>query len=209
MSDNTIGSNNSGKHKVYKNQNTIESIKDLGHHTVNSTVNQVKKIGSDIFDEFFGNQSSDFQKSNEMYDWPSQSEKPIPKKRKEFTLFNYQEHYENDIVKRDIKELTNQIKKEIEFVKKSDSSLLQEVKDIEKLTLESLPDKPGIYHIRFLEIILSILKSLRAKIGESRTWLQAMVSKRKKRGSLFMSLSKKKGTMYSLSQELQSSRSVQ
>ncbi|MFN3393664.1 MAG: DUF5660 family protein, partial [Candidatus Thermochlorobacter sp.] len=34
----------------------------------------------------------------------------------------------------------------------------------------------------FLEVVLNILRALRAKVGESKTWLQAMMSKKKKRG---------------------------
>jgi hypothetical protein len=72
-----------------------------------------------------------------------------------------------------------------------------------------LPEKPGIYHVRFLEIIVNVLRALRAKINESSTWMQALTSKKKKRGSLFAVRAKKKGTQYSLSQELSSARSVQ
>ena len=101
------------------------------------------------------------------------------------------------------------IKREIDFLKKDNSGLMNEVKDVEKLTLNSLPEKPGIYHIRFLEIVLNLVRHLRAKVGESRTWMEALVSKKKKRGSLFAARSKKSGTQYSLSQELQNARSVQ
>ena len=185
---NTIGTKNK-KTKLQDNQNTIESLKN--------------------FDQYFSSNSADYQNSEEQF-WPSrEAKKPTPSQRKEFSLFNYQLYYEKEIVRKEIKQLSEQITKEIEYIKKADSTLIQEVKDIQKLTLDSLPEKPGIYHIRFFEIILSILRTLRAKIGESRTWLQAMVSKRKKRGSLFMVRSKKKGTLYSLSQELQSARSVQ
>ncbi len=190
---NIFGSNTS-KGKVYKNQNSVETLKN--------------SRGSGIFDKFFGDYSKDSQAGGE-FDWSTQERKPVRQQRREFSLFNYQQYYEREVVRKEIRQLTEQIKKEFEFIKKADASLIQEVKDVQKLTLESLPEKPGIYHIRFFEIVLSILRSLRAKIGESRTWLQAMISKKKKRGSLFMVRSKKKGTLYSLSQELQSARSIQ
>ena len=133
----------------------------------------------------------------------------MPRQRREFSIFDYQQYYEKEIIKKEISQLTDQIKKELESIKKADASLLQDVKDVQRLALESTPDNPGIYHIRFFEIILSILRTLRVKIGESRTWLAAMVSKKKKRGSLFSFRSKKQGTLYSLSQELQSARSIQ
>lgn len=139
-----------------------------------------------------------------------QSEKQAerPQRRKE-TVFNFREHYERENVQRQVQELMQQIKREIEEVRKADASLLQEVRDIEKMSVEALPAKAGIYHVRFLEILLSMLRTVRSKMGESRTWLESMMSKKKKRGSLFATRSKKMGTQYSLSQELQSARSVQ
>jgi hypothetical protein len=171
-------------------KDTLETLRDSGS----------SKRG--VFDQFFGDEGF------EQYGYPREKE-PAPKPKQEFKLFNYQEYYERELIKKQIKELTEQIRKEIEFIKKSNASLLIQVKDIERLTVESPPDKPGIYHIRFLEIVLAILRTLRAKIGESKTWLQALISKKKKRGSLFLVLSKKQGTQYSLSQELQAARSIQ
>jgi len=113
------------------------------------------------------------------------------------------------LVKQEIKSLVEQIRKEIQYIKKADASLMNEVKDIEKIAIDSLPEKPGIYHVRFLEIVLRALRLMREKIGESNTWMQALMSKKKKRGSLFAANSKKKGTQYSQSQELSASRNVQ
>lgn len=131
-----------------------------------------------------------------------------PQRRKE-TVFNFREHYERENVQKQVQELMQQIRREVEEVKKVDASLLQEVRDIEKLSVEDLPAKTGIYHVRFLEILLSLLRTVRSKMSESKTWLEAMMSKKKKRGSIFAVRSKKMGTQYSLSQELQSARSVQ
>ena len=39
------------------------------------------------------------------------------------------------------------------------------VKDIEKIAIDSLPEKPGIYHIRFLEIVLRTLQPPPPKNG--------------------------------------------
>lgn len=190
--------------------NTVESISNFGSSVVKNTANEFKKIGSGVFDQFFGAYDTDNHDSfeNSMGGWDKEQKHP-QKHKQEFKLFNYTEYYENELVKRQIKELTEQIKKEIELLKKADASLLNEIRDIEKISLSALPEKPGIYHVRFLEIILSILKTLRSKIGESKTWMQALLSKKKKRGSLFMSRSKKQGTQYSLSQELSNARSIQ
>lgn len=177
---------------IFNQNNTVETLKDPA-----SSLDQ-----NSILEQLFGARK-------ESSDWEGEKKKQKPTPRQEFSLFNYNNYYEKEVVKKQIKELTEQIKKEIELLKKADSSLIAEIQDIEKLTIDSLPEKPGIYHIRFLEIILRVLQSLREKVGESRTWLSALVSKKKKRGSLFANLSKKKGTQYSMSQELSTARSVQ
>lgn len=203
MSANTpVSARKKGSNLTHKN--TLETIKDLSSSVAQNTSDSFKNIGSGIFEQLFGaapEKNPDFSQN-----W----EKKAPKKPKqEFRLFNYQNYYENNIIKNQIKELTQIIKKEIDSIKTSDKSLIQEVSDIQNIAINALPEKPGIYHVRFLELLLSILKTVRLKISESRTWLQAMVSKKKKRGSLFASISKKKGTQYSLSQELSTARSIQ
>lgn len=181
--------NHGKKTSSLKQVNTIESLKNLSYSGNGVNPNE------SFFDEFFPKSTSEKNKTQPQ--------------RKEFSIFNYNNYYETEVVKRQIKELIEQVRKEISFIKKADTALAADLKDIERISLESLPDKPGIYHVRFLEIVLRILKSLREKIGESRTWLSAMVSRKKKRGSLFAVLSKKKGTQYSLSQELTNARSIQ
>jgi len=171
-----------------------------------------EKRGAGFFDQFFGSNDSP-------YNYPSGSEqfpsyKPWQKKeqkapqRLEFTVFKHEDYQEKHIIPNEIRQIIEQIRKEIVAIKQTNKALLSQVANIEKTTVESLPDKPGIYHLRFLELILSFLRTLRAKVGEAKTWLAAMKTKRKKRGSLFLALSKKKGTQYSLSQELQTSRAV-
>ncbi len=197
--------------KKTSNQNPLETLKDFGSSTVKNAGDAFKQMGSNMFDQLIGYNSVDDEENNYMEKFsssPKNFEKNKAPKR-EFPLFNYQEHYENKVVREQIKQLTESIKQEIEMVRKADKSLLSELNDIQKLAIDSLPEKPGIYHIRFLEIVLSLLRNIRAKIGESRTWMQALATKKKKRGSLFASLSKKKGTQYSMSQELSSARSVQ
>lgn len=187
-------------------KNPLESLRDLGTNSAKKTADAFGKIGGGMLDQFFGNYESDEEEFG-----PKSFSKELKKaqKKQEMKVFNYNEYYEDTLVKKQIKELTQEIRREIEALKKADASLIQEVKDIEKLTIDELPGKPGVYHVRFLEIVLNILRVLRAKVGESKTWLQALMSRKKKRGSLFVVRSKKQGTQYSLSQELQSARSVQ
>jgi len=171
------------------NKNPLETLRDLG-----------------AGDDFFG--SLDKAQESKKSEANNEVAKTANKK-KEFKLFDYQQYSETTLIKKQINELTELIRKEIDMLKRENSSLLSEVRDVEKLTIDSLPEKPGIYHVRFLEVVLSMIRHLRAKVGESKTWMNALITKKKKRGSLFSSRSKNKGTQYSLSQELQSARSVQ
>src|SRR3989344_6113049 len=192
-------------------KNPIESLRDLGTTTAKNTADAFGKIGGGMIDQFFGGNNQNNQENDDLgseFNFSREASKSKIKKQ-EVKIFNYQEYYETTLIKKQIQELTEAIKKEIEMIKRADASLLNDVRDVENLTINGLPEKPGIYHIRFLELVLNILRTLRAKVGESKTWLQALMSKKKKRGSAFVVRSKKQGTQYSMSQELSNSRSVQ
>lgn len=136
-------------------------------------------------------------------------EHTAPRRRSEsVTVFHGRIDEEKRIIPQQMQEMRSKIDEQLVVLKRKNSEFISEINQIEKETLQSLPDKPGIYHVRFLELILSYLQILTAKVGEAKTWMSAMRTKKAKRGSLFAARSKNQGTQYSLSQELQSSRSV-
>ncbi|MCS7093382.1 MAG: DUF5660 domain-containing protein [Patescibacteria group bacterium] len=184
--------------------NPIETIKDVTSQTVKGSVKAVSDIGMGIVDQLFGY----YQESNKKERKP-QSEKESSLLKNEKTIFDFRRHHENVIVNEEIKKLLAIIKNELDLIKREGNELISNIKDIESQTINELPEKPGVYHVRFLEIILNLLKNLRKKISESSTWLQAMITRKKKRGSLFLYRAKKMGTQYSLSQELQVARNTQ
>ncbi len=196
--------------KTTHHSNPVETLKDVSSSIGANTVDSLRNLGTGILDQLLGiNESSeteDIENNSKQLTDQKETKKIV---KKEANLFNYQSHHENVVVRDQIQKLIEQIRQEVQHIKKTDSSLMNEVRDIEKFTLETLSEKPGIYHVKFLEIVLRILQSVRMKVGESKTWMQALMSKKKKRGSLFASRSKKQGTAYSMSQELSNSRSVQ
>jgi hypothetical protein len=204
----TTHSRGSQKPQNYLQNNPLETFKGVSGSIAKNSAKAFGDIGAGIgngmLDALTGKAGENFaHKENQ-----SQSaEQPSTfKKKTEFkTLFDFREQQEIQM----IKELTKKSHEEVMALKKANAIMAEEVKDIEKLTINAMPDKPGVYHIRFLEIVLSILRTLRAKIGESSTWLQALSSKKKKRGSAFSQMAKKKGTQFSLSQELQLARNGQ
>ena len=102
----------------------------------------------------------------------------------------------------------SEIQREVKEIRIYSQGLTDEVLKIEQAAMQAIPEKIGVYHVRYYEMILQYLKGLKAKVGEAKTWLMAMQSKKSKRGSAFGANTKKKGTQYSLSQEHQIARSV-
>ncbi|MEK7070648.1 MAG: DUF5660 family protein [Patescibacteria group bacterium] len=178
-------------------KNPLEVLRELGAGAAKQTVSEMGRMGAGMLEQLTGQYSESEQTQVEQ-------NKEQPKK-----LFDRNEHHEQVTVKEEIKAILEQIHREVESLKRDNKSLLNEVKDVHNLTINEFSEKPGVYHVRFLELILSILRTVREKIGDSNTWLQAMMSKKKKRGSLFAGRSKQMGTQYSLSQELQITRNVQ
>lgn len=194
--------------KPHSNQsvrNPLETLRDVGSSVADGLGGAARDMTTGFFDQMFGSTATPDRLPSQEQPRP-QEQRPRPAANKEFkNIWSFQQEQEM----RTMRELVEQIKQEIKLLKQADKALLNEVKDIENITMEELPYKPGIYHIRFMELVIQILRTLRMKINESRTWLVAFQSKKKKRGSAFASMSKKKGTLFSQSQELSNARSVQ
>ena len=193
-----------------------ETLKDLGKDTVKESAKAVASIGKGMFEQLLGIDkrktpdlsSPQLEKKQEDVDKLIRTERRR-KRRIEFTFFRGIYYQEQVLIKREIERILREIRAEVEALRKTTSEITSEMREIEKISLENLPEKVGVYHVRFLEVILKLIKSLRAKASESKTWLEALITRKKKRGSLFLALAKKKGTQYSLSQELQTARAVQ
>lgn len=201
-------SDSSKSENVEREKNSFESgsFTSFAKDTVKETGEAFADIGKGIFEQLISS-----KKINEVYPEAKQEAEKLKKPTMNLekgTLFSKRNVEESRQIEQ-IKELIKAIKQEVESIKKSDKALMDEVRDIEKLTLDTLPEKVGIYHIRFLEVVLKVLQTMRLKIGESGTWMQALISKKQKRGSAFAARTKSKGTQYSMSQELQVTRNVQ
>ncbi len=195
------GSSKRGSAKVQ--DTTFESLQER-RHSSSSSDSASQGLGSGMLDQLMGNYESDFSHDTQKKD--ARHGNVLESKS---SVFRYSEHRENVTTRQEIQQLTEEIRREINTIKSKEASLMTQVKDMEKLTLDSLSETPGIYHIRFLELVLSMLRALRASIGESQTWLAAFTNKRAKRGSAFAVKSKKMGTEYSLGNEVSTARAVQ
>ncbi len=94
------------------------------------------------------------------------------------------------------------VSQEIEAIRKELMAVIKAVKEVDfeiEKTVMAIPVKPGVYHVRFLERIKRILRLVREKLENSRTWLKLANTKRKQKHYWF--LYKKKGTSFGLSNE--------
>jgi hypothetical protein len=153
----------------------------------------------------------DFVRSSEHISQP-QYEKPRgfanPEFRDIFSAQTHKDAQERSDRIQEIHAFLKEIRREVAAIRAENQSLATEVEQIDRVALQGIPEHVGIYHLHYYEIVLQYLRNIRTKIGEARTWLMAMNSKKAKRGSAFVTRSKKGGTEYSLSQELQAARSV-
>lgn len=179
-------------------RNTLETLGGFG----SDITRDVSKIGTGAIDQLLGHYDN-----KDAHETPHhQSELPQSRAHEFKNIFSLESQKE----KKTYENAVEQITEELKLLKKAESSLEQNINDVEKVVINSSKrERKGIYDTSFLQVMLSIIRQLRAKIGESRTWMEALMSKKAKRGSLFAALSKKQGTQYSLSQEIANSRNIQ
>lgn len=86
----------------------------------------------------------------------------------------------------------------IELKKLSQSSTELQIA-FKQVSVEKAPVNPGKYHLNFFEWVLTVIKSARLKVDESKSWLTLFASKKGKRS--YWSMFKKHGTTFGLSHE--------
>ncbi len=116
---------------------------------------------------------------------------------KETLVFSHSVRKEDQTVRHETQELLSQLKRQVTMLEKSEKALTSE---ISKIKVESLPDKTGIYYLRFFEWLIGIVKQLRLKVDEGRIWLQAFNQRSKKKAG-YWKMYKKHGTSFGLSNE--------
>ncbi|CAN5145634.1 hypothetical protein BH09PAT2_BH09PAT2_02950 [soil metagenome] len=174
-------------------------IKDTSHGTADA----IKDIGKGIFEQLLNNYENPEQPQEQQ-----EQDNRQPAIRNEATLFSFREREDQKEIEQ-LKELIKMIEKEVKEIKRKSNQVLENVHDIENSVINTHEKEPTMYIFRILNAFLDVLRSVNLNLPSSSTWMEAMQSKKAKRGSLFASRSKKSGTSYSQSQELSNARSVQ
>jgi len=179
----------------------FEQLKNLGSSAVKSTVSEAGKIASGVPQNILKTQrgteesmASDFAYNPERF--IPKIEKPKRVKTPEMLLFSNQEREESLRINREVEMVLMEIKREIVILEKRQKTVIAEAS---RISMQALPEKVGIYHIRFFEWVLALLRDLHKKVSESATWLSHLNSKRRKKG--YWGMFKKHGTSFGLSGE--------
>lgn len=92
--------------------------------------------------------------------------------------------------------ILQKLKEQVTILEKSNKGLVTEMA---KVKVEQIPQKSGIYYIRFLEWLLTVVAQMRVKVEDGKAWLATFTQKKKKLG--YWKMYKKHGTTFGLSQE--------
>lgn len=180
-----------------------EGLSSVVKDTTHGTADAMLDIGKGIFEQLLGSSPESHEYQSEQ-----QAEQPQSNLRPEGTLFSFREERDKQEID-ELKKLIKMIEAEVNAIKKKSNQVLQNVHDIENTVINTHEKEPTLYIFRILNAFLDVLRSVNLNLPSSSTWMEAMQSKKAKRGSLFASRAKKQGTQYSQSQELSTTRSVQ
>jgi len=219
--------------KQYANQNTIEALESVVSGLRDSMVND---LGKGTIREFKNTMVKDLAGGgvNEAWDEilnvvPKPAEKPQKEtqgdlsegaeldldalQNKTMELTEAGREFRSEIInagKHANEENTQEVQVKmqeilIEIKKLTESS--EELKEqVEIISLEQTGEEMGVYHVNFLEKMLSYINNLRLNVEDSLAWFSSLRSKKAARQ--YGSMAKKHGTSFTLSGERQVSTQV-
>ncbi len=142
-----------------------------------------------MFQQLFGEQNKSENASNQPIKEPH-------KNTRETLVFSHARNRENEEVLKESQVILSKLKEQINILEKSEKGLVSE---ISKVKVEQMPAKAGIYYLRFLEWLITVVRELRMKVEDGKAWLQTFNQRKKKVG--YWKMYKKHGTTFGLSHE--------
>ncbi len=142
-----------------------------------------------MFQQLFGEQNKAEIEGN-------QTLKESRKKTQETLVFSHTKNREQEEVLKESQIILSKLKEQINILEKKEKGLVTE---ISKVKVEQMPPKAGIYYLRFLEWLITVVRELRMKVEDGKAWLQTFNQRKKKVG--YWKMYKKHGTTFGLSHE--------
>lgn len=115
-------------------------------------------------------------------------------------------HAEKRVRSQETRELQQKIQEIMAELKKLAATSKELQSQFREVAVEQAPVNPGKYHENFMEWMLITIRTIRQRVEDSGQWLQAMSSKKDKKG--YWSMFKKHGTMFGMSGERSVSNQV-
>lgn len=210
LTQRNMGQNKADSLELEKPSSIGGSITSFAKDTTNKIGEGFGDLGKGIFNDLIGNTPHELT-PQEQYEklQREQAEAEQPKATLERgNLFNFRS-IEDQRKMQEIHEVIEQIRVQVDQVKKMNKDMINKIKDIENETINAKEDKASAYDLNVFKLFSSMLELYMKDLSKASNWMDTFVSKKAKRGSAFATRSKKAGTSYSMSQELQSSRSIQ
>ena len=189
--------------KILRQQNVLESLKDIGSSTTKTLKRDLLAESSqDFIRELLGTRVEK-KYSGEMVPGEAlEIGEVFSGKREENEKLRGQIALERNLAqeeKRRVEEKGNELKLQLH-------ALMQEVYELAKTTQNlgeqvevasmQAPANPGVYHVIFFEKLLEFVKSFRKKIGDAGIWLTASNKRAEKKN--YWAMYKKKGSSFLL-----------
>lgn len=194
-------------------QNPVEAFRDLGRGIAKSVAHDVAQESiNGLWDQLLGTGKYSAKKTEgDLTEGQEIDLRSLPKHQAQIEKSDYRDvdpgiDYRREIlqgsetlVRRENKEtevLIQQILVEIKKLAASTKELQVEFKEV---VVEQRIEKPGKYHMRFFEWVLSVLRLARMRVEDSANWLALFKSKKNQRQ--YWNMFKKHGTTFGLSNE--------
>lgn len=174
----------------------VELLRDLGENVTNTVKSDlIGGVVNQTLDNLFSPAKANLQPNQEVVVASQEIIHP-PMQDSEFRkpdvlLFTASEAN----LAKEVEAARAELKKAVGELKELNTAVLE----VEK-TLALTPVKAGRYHVSFFARLRTIIKLFRQQVSESRVWLEATVSKKKKKS--YWGMFKKHGTSFSQSSEL-------
>lgn len=195
------------KRRYYNQKGFIENLKDLGGEIVRSAVEDViKGTIEEAADQITGLKAKKVVEDGVLKpDQPLNFEKYITQKKETvgeeerlaFEKFKTQERIVWSEEQRKISFQIKTIQEELKKLVKETEGLSREIKTA---AVQAIVE-PGTYHLNFFERLKELIKLIRKKVQESKTWLIEWNGYCKKKRNFYWVQAKKSGTKYTLSSE--------
>lgn len=128
---------------------------------------------------------------------PSSFKESLSKRPQETVIFSFEHKRRESQLEHETQIILDTLQKQVTVLEKTGKSLAHEVT---KIKMERAPKKTGIYYLRFLEWLLTIVKQLRLRVEEGQAWLSTFTQRKKKKMG-YWAMYKKHGTTFGLSNE--------